>query len=171
MKETFNNNNMGEAFNKIAEQRARNEESRKQAQASAAQAIEQATGKSSGYTITDVRAYLAQFYGAKAIPFEEALEYIPDKFHIVGQCRTEPDPLSYLTENWLSSNAKNEIFLLPPRQEQTNSLHAPKNGCILIIENNGGLPSSWWIGGNKSGYAELYNTQMPILCNGKKGSW
>ena len=164
MKETFNNNNINEAFNKIAEQRARKEESRKQA-------IEQATGKSSGYTITDVRAYLTQFYGAKAIPFEEALEYIPDKFHIVGQCRTEPDPLSYLTENWLSSNAKNEIFLLPPRREQTNSLRAPKNGCILIIENNDGLSSSWWIGGNKSGYAELYNTQIPILCNGKKGRW
>lgn len=163
-------NSIESSFDEIAVQKARKAEEREKSINCVKKLITQVIGKSGDYTIDEVRTYLTYAYHAQEIDFEEALEYIPDKYHIVSQCRGAADPISYLTENWLSGTDI-IILLLPPLEEQTSSLRAVRNGCVLMIENNDNMPGSWWIGGNKSGYGQLYNMVLGILCNGGKGRW
>lgn len=162
---------MRQAYETIEIQRQSKAQNVRHVRERALSRIAEILGKRAAYTFGDAEKYLTEVYGAVKISFADALGYIPNKYHIIEQCKASPDAMSMLTENWLSDKFNNLIFLLPPLQEQTSSMRAPKNGCILIIENVDDMPSNWWIGGNKDGYDSLYNSELYILCNGSKGSY
>ncbi len=157
------NESMKKAYEEIARQNKWRKEHWYERRAIATDDIERVTGKREKFTFEDAMKFIDNKYGARILTTEEVFEYIPNKYHIVEHCKRRDDPIGNLTEGQVCNGHPYYILLLPPKQEQVFNMFAPKNGCVVILQEEDGLITYWWVGGNTSGYKPMY-IELDILC-------
>lgn len=120
------------------------------------------------YTCDDFLQYVKEAYQAEEITFADCLEYIPNKYHLIESLAEAIDPVSCLTEGYITQNSLSFVLFFPPLTESMGKFRARKNGFILLLSEEAGMVSSWWIGGNAKGYENFYREELPIFVDSSK---
>lgn len=124
--------------------------------------------KTCRYTFEESVRFIKEKYKAEQIGFAECLDYIPDKYGLIGLCRRADAPVLRLTGGYIGDEELESVLLLPALGEQNSRFVTRKNGCVLLLTKKSDFLGNWWIGGNRNGYEALYRRELCVLGGGKK---